>query len=55
MKQPNIQFGGVYFTFILLKCCGLIDYEWKYVLIPLWVTIVVYLFFLFRVDKKDKV
>lgn len=33
--------GVVQIVFLILKLCGLIDWPWKYVLIPLWIDLVI--------------
>lgn len=47
-KERNRSAGGgigitgvVQIVFLILKLCGLIDWPWKYVLIPLWVDLVI--------------
>lgn len=46
-KSSSSSSAGIGFTgllqlvFITLKLCGVIDWPWKYVLIPLWIDIAV--------------
>lgn len=67
-KSSSGSSAGIGFTgllqlvFITLKLCGVIDWPWKYVLIPLWIDITVVVVILLvvmilairKVDKENK-
>lgn len=67
-KNSSGSSAGVGFTgllqlvFITLKLCGVINWPWKYVLIPLWIDITVVVVILLvvmvlairKVDKENK-
>ena len=67
-EKSSSSSGGVGFTgllqlvFITLKLCGVINWPWKYVLIPLWIDITVVVVILLvvmvlairKVDKENK-
>ena len=67
-KSSSGSSAGIGFTgllqlvFITLKLCGVINWPWKYVLIPLWIDIAVVVVILLvvmilairKVDKENK-
>lgn len=67
-EKSSSSSAGVGFTgllqlvFITLKLCGVINWPWKYVLIPLWIDIAVVVVILLvvmilairKVDKENK-
>lgn len=62
-SSASIGFTGLLqLVFITLKLCGVIDWPWKYVLIPLWIDITVVVVTLLvvvvltirKVDKENK-
>lgn len=67
-EKSSSSSAGVGFTgllqlvFITLKLCGVINWPWKYVLIPLWIDITVVVVILLvvmvlairKVDKENK-
>lgn len=68
MREEKSSGAGIGFTgllqlvFITLKLCGVINWPWKYVLIPLWIDIAVVVVILLvvmvlairKVDKENK-
>lgn len=62
-SSAGIGFTGLLqLVFITLKLCGVINWPWKYVLIPLWIDIAVVVVILLvivvlairKVDKENK-
>lgn len=62
-SSAGIGFTGLLqLVFITLKLCGVINWPWKYVLIPLWIDITVVVVILLvvmvlairKVDKENK-
>lgn len=41
-KEHGITFtGALLLSFIILKLCGVIDWDWVWVLSPLWITAII--------------